>query len=63
MSDAREDAGSQSAGRDGNVGDETDAAKESDAPLGGSQTTEDELEADNEVEEDTLRTLNPDDPA
>lgn len=32
-----------------------------DAPLGGDETTEDELEADNAVEEDTLATLDPDD--
>lgn len=32
------------------------------APLGGDQGTEDQLEADNEVEEDMLKTLNPEDP-
>lgn len=30
---------------------------EEEAPLGGSETTEEQLEADIEVEEDTLRTL------
>ncbi|MFB8386699.1 hypothetical protein ACFC3F_06105 [Microbacterium sp. NPDC055910] len=34
---------------------------EQDAPIGGDETTEDELEADNPVEEDTLKTLDPDD--
>ncbi|WP_307361902.1 hypothetical protein [Microbacterium murale] len=31
------------------------------APLGGDETTEEQLEADNEVEEDALKALNPDD--
>jgi hypothetical protein len=31
------------------------------APLGGDETTEDNLEADNPVEEDTLESLDPDD--
>lgn len=31
-----------------------------DSPTGGDQTTEDQLDADNEVEEDTLKTLDPD---
>ncbi|MBZ6372560.1 hypothetical protein [Microbacterium aurum] len=35
---------------------------ESDAPLGGDETTEDQLEADNPAEEDTLATLDPDAP-
>ena len=35
---------------------------EDDAPTGGDQTTEDQLEADNEVEEDMLKTLDPDAP-
>ncbi|MGX1702553.1 hypothetical protein [Microbacterium sp. NPDC055357] len=34
---------------------------EQDAPIGGDETTEDELEADNPVEEDTLKALDPDD--
>ncbi|MFG6402890.1 MULTISPECIES: hypothetical protein [unclassified Microbacterium] len=34
---------------------------EDDAPLGGSDATEAGLEADNEVEEDMLRALNPND--
>lgn len=33
-----------------------------DAPTGGIETTEEQLEADNPVEEDTLKTLEPDDP-
>lgn len=32
------------------------------APTGGDETTEQELDADNEVEEDTLKTLDPDAP-
>ncbi|HEX5729467.1 hypothetical protein [Microbacterium sp.] len=32
------------------------------APTGGDETTEDQLEADNEVEADTLKTLDPDAP-
>ncbi len=35
---------------------------ENDAPLGGDDTTDEQLEADNEVEEDTLKTLDPDAP-
>ena len=31
------------------------------APLGGDETTEEQLEADNAAEEDTLRSLDPDD--
>lgn len=31
------------------------------APVGGDETTEDELQADNAVEADTLKTLDPDD--
>jgi hypothetical protein len=31
------------------------------APLGGDETTEEQLDADNAVEEDTLESLNPDD--
>lgn len=33
-----------------------------DAPVGGDETTEDQLDADNAVEEDTLKTLDPDAP-
>ncbi len=33
-----------------------------DAPLGGDETTEEQLDADNPVEEDTLKTLDPDAP-
>ncbi|WP_200948627.1 hypothetical protein [Microbacterium sp. Root61] len=32
------------------------------APTGGDQTTEEQLRADNEVEEQTLKTLDPDAP-
>jgi|GEM_PF-3140287 len=32
------------------------------SPTGGDETTEDQLEADNPVEEDTLETLDPDNP-
>ena len=31
------------------------------APLGGDEATEEQLDADNEVEEDMLKSLNPDD--
>ncbi|GAA1957233.1 hypothetical protein [Microbacterium deminutum] len=31
-----------------------------DAPTGGDETTEEQLEADNAVEEDSLKTLDPD---
>ena len=34
---------------------------EDDAPVGGDETTEEQLEADNPVEEDTLKTLDPGD--
>ena len=33
-----------------------------DAPIGGDEITEGQLEADNPVEEDTLKTLDPDAP-
>ncbi len=32
-----------------------------DAPLGGDETTEDQLDADNAVEQDMLKSLDPDD--
>jgi len=35
---------------------------EQDAPIGGDETTEDQLDADNPAEEDTLKTLDPDSP-
>lgn len=38
-----------------------DASPDRDAALGGDENTEDQLTADNEVEQDTLRTLDPDD--
>jgi len=37
-----------------------DQPVEQDAPTGGDETTEEGLEADNPVEEDTLKTLDPD---
>ncbi len=33
-----------------------------DAPLGGDDTTEEQLDADNKIEEDMLKTLDPDAP-
>lgn len=36
-------------------------APRDDAPLGGDETTEEQLDADNEVEEDMLKSLDPDD--
>lgn len=38
-----------------------DASPDRDAALGGDENTEDQLTADNDVERDTLRTLDPDD--
>jgi len=38
-----------------------DASTDEHAPTGGDETTEDELQADNPVEADTLKTLDPDD--
>jgi len=43
-----------------NAGRKADSSDE-DAPLGGDQTTQDQLDADNDVEADMLKTLNPDD--
>ncbi|MGW8483063.1 hypothetical protein ACWGJP_07970 [Microbacterium sp. NPDC055903] len=40
----------------------TPEPEQGDAPLGGDETTEQQLDADVAVEEDTLRTLDPDDP-
>ena len=37
-------------------------AENGDSPMGGDETTEDQLDADNEVEEDMLKTLDPDAP-
>jgi hypothetical protein len=34
-----------------------------DAPIGGDETTEEQLEADNPAEEDTLKALDPDAPS
>lgn len=39
-----------------------DETPEDDNPTGGDETTEEQLEADNPVEEDTLKTLDPDNP-
>jgi hypothetical protein len=39
-----------------------DQPVEQDAPLGGDETTEDQLEADNPAEEEMLKTLDPDSP-
>ncbi|MFK0240116.1 hypothetical protein ACIQTX_04570 [Microbacterium sp. NPDC090281] len=39
-----------------------DAGQGHRAPLGGDEGTEDQLDADNEAEEDTLKTLDPDSP-
>lgn len=39
-----------------------DRSTEDDAPVGGDETTEEQLEADNPVEEDTLKTLDPGSP-
>jgi hypothetical protein len=40
----------------------TGPAPDDESPTGGDQTTEDQLEADNPVEEDTLKSLDPDAP-
>ncbi|MCS3843773.1 hypothetical protein [Microbacterium sp. AK031] len=37
------------------------AAQDEGASLGGDETTEEQLDADNQVEEDALQALNPDD--
>jgi len=39
-----------------------DAPMDQDAPTGGDETTEEQLDADNPVEEATLETLDPDAP-
>lgn len=36
-----------------------DQPVDQDAPIGGDETTEDQLEADNPAEEDTLKSLDP----
>ncbi|MCR2763139.1 hypothetical protein NQ152_06390 [Microbacterium sp. zg.B48] len=43
-------------------GPDASAAGEDDAPLGGDETTEEHLDADNAVEEDMLKTLDPEAP-
>jgi len=40
--------------------DTEDPHANSDAPTGGDEITEEQLDADNEVEEETLKTLDPD---
>jgi hypothetical protein len=45
-----------------NAEQEADAGGQDNAPLGGDENTEDQLTADTAVEEDTLRTLDPDAP-
>lgn len=40
----------------------TGPTPDDESPTGGDQTTEDQLEADNPVEEDTLASLDPDAP-
>lgn len=47
---------------DGQVGDAGQDDTGGNAPLGGHDTTEEQLDADNAVERDTLKTLDPDDP-
>ena len=39
-----------------------DEPVDQDDPVGGDETTEEQLDADNAVEEDTLKTLDPDAP-
>lgn len=47
-------------GDDESVGQENDTASgDADAPTGGDELTEDNLQADNAVEEDMLRALDP----
>ncbi|MGZ8803762.1 MAG: hypothetical protein ACXWZG_00490 [Microbacterium sp.] len=43
-------------------GKDQQPAPHDDAPIGGDETTEDQLVADNAVEEDMLKTLDPDAP-
>ena len=47
--------------RDAHAGDQQ-PSRSNEAPIGGDETTEEQLDADNPVEEDTLRTLDPDAP-
>ncbi len=42
--------------------DRANQTTEHGAPIGGDETTEDQLDADNAVEEDMLKTLDPDAP-
>lgn len=39
-----------------------DGTADEEAPTGGDETTEEQLDADNAVEEDMLKTLDPDNP-
>ena len=68
MSDQRRDEHNTQGVADGDTDADTasggapEPRHSDDAPLGGAETTEEELEADNPVEEDTLKTLDPDAP-
>lgn len=48
-------------GADGRRSGQADDDVADDTPVGGDDTTEEQLDADNAVEEDTLKTLDPDD--
>ncbi|GAT74149.1 MLO-like protein [Microbacterium sp. HM58-2] len=62
-SGAPEDNPAHNTAPDGRSGEQADGAAGPDgAPLGGDETTAEQLESDNAVEDDTLRTLDPDDP-
>ena len=47
--------------RDDSTGDERSSSGDEN-PVGGDETTEEQLQADNPVEQDTLETLDPDNP-
>ncbi len=47
---------------DGVPGESGEPGERQDSPLGGDETTEEQLDSDNAVEDDTLKTLDPDDP-
>lgn len=49
-------------GSDAHPADDDAPEADDDAPTGGDPTTEEQLEADNAVEQDTLKTLDPDAP-
>lgn len=67
-SDADADGGTGGAIQGDASGDGTGGAVQGDAnperrtPLGGDETTAEQLEADNDVEDDSLKTLDPEDP-